>query len=165
MRRCGYRRPRHVSTVLTQRAAGPKAPPSRKGFQMAKNTGTWTAFLVVCFAVVGLTGLFASYAAPLSYERADRFDAALDTALATEGQPDAKPRLEALRDRLDTSAAAVIDGTGPLAERVAAARRQMHADMQRDADAVGSRLRLMLLVVTVVAALFGAILLRAAAGG
>ncbi len=127
---------------------------------MKRNLGTWIAFLLCCFAVVGLMGLFASYAAPLPYERAELRDAALDQALRAG---DDKPALEALRDRLDDSAAVVIDGTGPLPDRVSAARVAMRETMRRDSDAIGSRLRLELVVVTVVAAGFGSAMLVAAA--
>ena len=127
---------------------------------MKRTLSPWLAFLSACFAVVGLMGLFASYAAPLPYERAAARDAVLDEALAAG---DTKPALEPLRDRLDDSAATVIDGTGPLAARVAAARAAMHDTMRHEADAIGSRLRLELAVVTVVAAAFGSAMLVAAA--
>ncbi len=127
---------------------------------MQRNQATWIAFLLCCFAVVGLMGLFASYAAPLPYERGERRDAALDQALQAG---DSKAALEPLRDALDDSAAAVIDGTGPLPGRIAAARAAMHDEMRRDAAAIGSRLRLELAVVTVVAALFGSAMLVTAA--
>ena len=127
---------------------------------MRRNSAAWMAFLAMTFAVVGLIGVFASYAAPLPLQRALARDAALDEALATDG---GKAALEPLRDRLDDSAAAVIDGDGPLTGRVAAARAAMHAELEHEADAVGSRLRLELLVVTVVAAGFGMVVLGAAA--
>lgn len=126
---------------------------------MQRNNGTWMAFLAMTFVVVGLTGLFASYAAPLPLERALARDAALDEALASGGQHDL---LDKLRPQLDDSAAAVIDGAGPLEVRVAAARASMHTELLREADSVGTRLRLMIMVVTVVAAIFGAIILGAA---
>ncbi len=127
---------------------------------MQRNNAPWVAFLLCCFAVVGLMGLFASYAAPLPYQRAELRDAVLDRALQAG---DDKPALEPLRDALDDSAAIVIDGPGPLPVRVAAARAAMHEEMRRDAAAIGSRLRLELAVVTVVAALFGSAMLVAAA--
>ena len=126
---------------------------------MKRNGATWTAFLAMTFCIVGLVGLFATYAAPLPWERMQARDAALDAALAAG---DSKPGLEALRDRLDDSAPVVIDGGGPLAERVAAARTAMRAELMHEADAIGFRLRLELLVVTVVAAGFGAAILGAA---
>ncbi len=117
------------------------------------------AFLAMTFVVVGLTGLFASYAAPLPLERALARDAALDQALATGGQHDL---LDKLRPELDDSAAAVIDGTGPLDARVAAARTAMHAALLHEADSLGERLRMMIMVVTILAAIFGAVILGAA---
>ena len=130
---------------------------------MKRNSGTWTAFLAMTFVVVGMTGLFATYATPIPLERALARDAALDEALASDGQPNQAAILEALRDRLDSSAAAVINGTGPLAARVGAARTAMHAELQREADAIGSRLRFMIIVVTVLGAVFGAVILGAVA--
>ena len=127
---------------------------------MKRNSATWMAFLAMAFAVVGLIGVFASYAAPLPLQRALARDAALDAALATGG---GKAALEGLRDQLDDNAAAVIDGGGPLADRVATARAAMHAELEHEAAAVGARLRLELLVVTVVAAGFGMVVLGAAA--
>ena len=127
---------------------------------MKRNSATWMAFLAMAFAVVGLIGVFASYAAPLPLQRALARDAALDAALATGG---GKAALEGLRDQLDDNAAAVIDGVGPLADRVATARVAMHAELEHEAAAVGARLRLELLVVTVVAAGFGMVVLGAAA--
>jgi hypothetical protein len=128
-----------------------------------RNSGTWTAFLAMTFIVVGLTGLFATYATPIPLERALARDAALDEALATEGQPNQAALLEGLRDRLDDSAAAVIKGTGPLAVRIAAARSAMHAELQHEADAIGDRLRFMIIVVTVLGIVFGAVILGAVA--
>ncbi|WP_158743398.1 hypothetical protein [Acidisphaera sp. L21] len=125
---------------------------------MKRNTGTWMAFLAMTFAVVGLVGLFGSYAAPIPLERAMARDATLDEVLATG---DNKPALEALRDRLDDSAAVVIDGTAPLAERVATARAAMHTALLHESEASGKNLRLMIIVVTLVAALFGLIILGA----
>ena len=141
-------------------AAKRMTAPFLKDPAMKRNTAAWMAFLAMAFAVVGLIGVFASYAAPLPLQRAMARDATLDEALATDG---GKAALEPLRDRLDDSAAAVIDGSGPLAGRVAAARAAMHAELEHEADAVGSRLRLELLVVTVVAAGFGMVIVGAAA--
>ncbi len=128
---------------------------------MKRNSGTWTAFLAMTFLIVGLTGLFATYAVPIPLERALARDAALDEALASDGQPNQAAILAALRDRLDDSAAPVIDGTGPLPARVAAARTAMRAEMQRQADAIGGRLRFMIIVITLIGALFGAVILGA----
>ncbi len=123
---------------------------------MRRNSGTWMAFLAMTFAIVGMVGLFASYAAPIPLERALARDATLDEALAAG---DSKPALEPLRERLDDSAALVIDGQGPLAARVATARAAMHAALLENADQTGTQLRLMVCVVTVVGAVFGMVIL------
>ena len=123
---------------------------------MKRNSGTWMAFLAMTFAVVGMVGLFAGYAAPIPLERAFARDATLDEALAAG---DAKPALEPLRERLDDSAELVIDGPGPLAARVATARAAMHAALLQESDETGTRLRLMVAVVTVVGAVFGMVIL------
>lgn len=128
-----------------------------------RNNGTWMAFLAMTFVVVGLTGLFATFAAPLPLERAMLRDSVLDEALATAGRPDQANLLASMRTRLDTSAATVIDGAGDLATRVASARAAMHAEMQHEADAIASRLQLLVVVVTAVGAVFGAVIIGAAA--
>lgn len=129
---------------------------------MQRNNGTWMAFLAMTFVVVGLTGLFATFAAPLPLERAMMRDTVLDEALATAGRPDQTSVLRAMRERLDTSAATVIDGAGDFAARIAAARTAMHAEMQHEADAIANRLQLLVVVVTAVAAIFGAVIIGAA---
>jgi hypothetical protein len=111
------------------------------------------AFLAMTFMVVGLTGLFASFAAPLPLQRAMARDAALDEALASGGKPEV---LAGLRDRLDDSAAEVIDGTGPIETRVNTARAAMRAELLHDSEAVAERLRWLVVIVTVAGAIFGA---------
>jgi hypothetical protein len=115
--------------------------------------GAWIGFLCMAFAVVGLTGLFATYAAPLPRERELAREVALDDALARGPDPAA---LEALRDRLDDSAAAVLTGDAPLAERVQAERLAMRARFDAEAAATDTRLRWLVCVVTLMAASFGA---------
>jgi hypothetical protein len=116
------------------------------------------AFLAMTFMVVGLTGLFASFAAPLPLQRALARDAALDEALASGGD---KTVLAGLRDRLDDSAAVVIDGTGPLEARVNTARAAMRTELLHDSDVVAERLRWMVVIVTVVGAIFGSVVVGA----
>jgi hypothetical protein len=119
------------------------------------------AFLAMAFVVVGMAGFFASFAAPLPLQRAMARDAALDEALASGGKPEI---LAPLRERLDDSAALVIDGSGPIETRVTTARAAMRAELLNDSDAVAERLRVMLIVVTIVAAVFGAVVVGASRG-
>ncbi len=50
-----------------------------------QNRGVWVAFLLVCFLLTGLVGLFASYATRIPLERALHRSAALDQVLAAGG--------------------------------------------------------------------------------
>ena len=113
---------------------------------------SWTAFLLMLFAVVGLCGLFASYANSIPLERALLRSAALDQVL-TAADPAALARL---RPELGELATPVLDGAGLLAERVGAARRVVANEQEREAASIGYRTRLMLGVVTVIAAALGA---------
>src|SRR6266567_1365747 len=130
--------------------------------QQANRTsgGTWMAFLVMCFAVVGLVGVFASFAAQLPLDRALARDAVLDEVLVVAAQPHPEAALEALRPRLDDSADAVLSPGGDLAARVAAERAAMRARFRAEAEATAYRVRLMIGIVTVMAAVFGMGILR-----
>jgi hypothetical protein len=121
--------------------------------------GAWSAFLAAAFAVVGLTGIFATYAAPLPLERAIAREAALDQALAAGQSADAAAALQRLRPELGDSADAVISGPGTLAERVARERVAMRARLSTEAEEVGLRLRVMIGVFAFAGALFGIALL------
>jgi len=121
-------------------------------------------FVLLSYAIVGLSGLFASYAAPLPLERALARDATLDAVLDAQGQPDEAARLAALRTRLDDSADAVLSGPGSLPERVAHERAAMRGRLQHEANAVAYRLRLLLGMITLMGAAFGVAMLGAARG-
>ena len=125
---------------------------------------TWMAFLAMAFAVVGLTGLFATFGAPLPLERAMARDATLDEALAASRQPDAQVAIEALRPRLAESADTILPVGGDMEARIGQARAEMRALLQREEDATTARLRLMILIVTVMGAVFGAAVLNFARG-
>ena len=129
---------------------------------MQKTDPTWFAFLTITFLVVGLTGVFASFAAPLPLARALARDAALSDALTALATPDPVAALEALRSRLGDSAGALLPIGGDMPARIAAERTAMHVRLQAEADATASRLRLLIAVVTLTAATFGCVLLGAA---
>ena len=114
-------------------------------------------FLAMAFAVVGMTGLLAAHVGRLPLERAMQREAVLDEVLAAAGNATA---LEALRPRLGDSAAAVLPGGvlpggADIAGRVAAERVAMRARRLAEADATALRLRVLLIVVTVVAGAVG----------
>ncbi len=108
------------------------------------------------FALVGLIGMFASYATALPYQRGFREEIVLDQALATGGD---RTALEALRPELAEQADLVIRGTAPLVQRVAHARAQLTARVQSEGGALGFRMRFWIAVFTVVMGLVGAAIL------
>ncbi len=110
----------------------------------------WAAFLAMCFAVLGLTGLFGTYGPQIPLERALVRLQVLDQAEAA-----GPTGLPALREPLGPLADAVIDGPGPAAERIAAARTMVQAEAGREAASVAHRVRLMLVSITILAGLFG----------
>jgi hypothetical protein len=121
--------------------------------------GAWMAFLAMTFVVVGLTGLFATFSAPLPLERALARDAALDDALAASHRPDAAAVIEALRPRLAESADAILPVGGDMDARIGAARAAMQSRLLLEADVTAQRLRWMICVVTLTGAVFGAAIL------
>lgn len=94
---------------------------------MGRQGWVWAAFLAMCFLIVGLTGGFALYVAPVPLQRALVRGAALDQALLAGEAP------------------AVV-----VRERAA-----VREEGEREAAAVAVRIRLILAVVTATAGLFG----------
>jgi len=117
---------------------------------------TWTAFLLMCFALVGLTGLFATYATSIPLERALIRTGTLDKVLAAARTPDAAARLAALRPALGERADAVLSGPGELWDRVAAERAVVLNEQEREARSVAHRTRVLVIIVTLMASLVGA---------
>jgi hypothetical protein len=131
---------------------------------VTRSNGTLIAFLACAFAVVGLTGIFATYATPVPFERALARQAALDQVLAAADGPDAATVLAQLQDRLADSAAALVPGED-LADRVAAERRRILGRATSEAAATERQLRLLIVVVTLTAGAFGTALLGSALRG
>lgn len=130
---------------------------------MATNArGTWIGFLIMTFAVVGLTGLFASFAAPLPLERIITREQALDAALVAVHGPNPATDLASLRLRLDESAAALTPLGGDMDSRIARERIAMRSRLLAEADAVATRLRWMISVITIMGAAFGVAILHLA---
>ncbi len=119
------------------------------------NLGVWAAFLAVCFVVLGLMGLFASYAGQIPLERAFSRLQVLDRVAAAVQAPDAAAQLAELRPLLADRAEAVLDGPGTQESRIAGERQAALAEGVAESDAVSSRVRLMLLFVTLTSCAFG----------
>lgn len=121
---------------------------------------TWLGFLAAAIGAVGLIGLFATYAAPLPLQRALAREAALDDALAAAREPDPARALEALRPRLDDSAASLLPYTPDMEQRVARERPAMRARLEAEQAAIARRLRWLIAIVTLMAVAFATAVLR-----
>ena len=129
-----------------------------------RSRGALIAFLCCAIAIVGLTGIFATYAVPIAFERQLARLAALDEVDAAAGAPDPQTAVARLADRLGDSAAAVAPGSD-LPARIASERTAMLARLNREAAATERQLRLLIGVVTLMAAAFGAAMLGSATRG
>jgi hypothetical protein len=123
---------------------------------------SWTAFLAMAFVVVGLTGIFATYATPLPLARALARETALDEAEAALHRPDPAAAIEALRPRLGESAQALLPVGGDMAARIAAERRAMRARFSQEAEIAATRTRWIIGLVTLMGIAFGAAILNVA---
>ena len=124
------------------------------------DTATWTAFLTIAFAVVGLVGAFSTFAAQIPFDRAMARSQALDQAVAASHRPGASAALDELRPLLGDSADHVLTGPGTIEDRVAAERSRMLArSLHTESMDYGLRLRVVIAAFTAAAALFGAMVL------
>jgi hypothetical protein len=122
------------------------------------------AFLAMAFAVVGLTGILATYAAPLPLARALHEEAMLDDALAGGRVADIDALAAALGKNDEArfgGTAAAADRNADLPARAAALRAALRRTMTAEAKAAAWRLRFLIIVATTAAALFGAALMGA----
>ncbi len=116
---------------------------------------TWTAFLLMCFALVGLTGMFASYAVAIPLDRTLARTAVLDGVLAEGRQPD-PARQATLRMMLGPEVGPrVLDGPGELFDRVAAQREVVLQEGAQEERSVVYRIRVLVAVVTIMAGFVG----------
>jgi hypothetical protein len=121
-------------------------------------------FLMMSFFVVGLTGLLAAHVAPLPLDRALQREAALDEALAA-ARAGNQAALEALRPRLGDSARNILPAGPDFEAKVTAERTAMRARRMAEAEATATRLRWMVILVTLLAGGFGAAMMLAASRG
>jgi hypothetical protein len=126
---------------------------------MARPTGTLAAFLAMAFVATGLTGLFATYAAPLPLQREAAREAALDEAMAAANGAEPAAALARLRPALGDSATALAPGPN-LEARIATERQAMRARFATENAVTLTRLRWLVVIVTATATLFGVALLH-----
>jgi hypothetical protein len=135
--------------MTAQSDSGPAAAKRAGGIDFNR-----VAFVAVAFLVVGLMGVFATYAAPLPLERAMAREAALDAVLDAARTPNPEAAMAALKARLDDSAGVLAGGTAGIAARVAAERLAMRERFAAEAAATGLRLRWLIVMVTLMGAVF-----------
>lgn len=120
----------------------------------ARGSGHWVAFLTMGFVIVGLAGVFAVYAAQLPLLRGMAHDKAIvAVAIAPPSESDA------LRQVLGRDYDRLMAAPGPLPARIAAARNASRDEFLKQAADIRQRLIIVLVVVTLASALFGAMLL------
>lgn len=122
----------------------------------SNNSFAAAGFLVMCFAIVGLVGIFATFAAPLPFYHAMVRDSALDDALVALRGTNPQADIKALTPRLDESAKAFDPLPANAEQAVATERAAMRQRFREEADATAYRMKLMIVIVTVMAAVFGA---------
>lgn len=119
-------------------------------------------FLLAAFLLPGLIGTFASFAIPAPVVDAMHQEAALDAVLTARNTPGEAAALAKLANAVDADTAAIVNtGAGPLAARVAAARANMRIEVVAQARAVAFRIRLMVITMTILSAIFGVAVLGA----
>ncbi len=134
---------------------------------MKDNSRAWGGFLVMAFVILGLCGLFATYAAQLPYQRELFAENKLD-AMTTA--PDAADRLDRLRDTLGDDGAGAFPATGgsqspssqspsSQVQRIETARHVLRKHFQDQAADIALRLRIVIAVFTGGSALFGIMVL------
>ena len=92
-------------------------------------------------------------------------EAALDAALSTAQSPDPQSAMAALADRLGDSASALAGAPAGLADRVAKERLAMRARFAAEAGGLAAQLRLLIIVITVMGALFVALVVGGFSSG
>jgi len=117
-------------------------------------------FLLTCFLFPGLIGTFASFSIPAPVVDEMHQEAALDSVLNAPTPAAQQAAIANLpNDMDDNSAALVAHGAGPLPARIAAARALMHQDVLTEARDEAYKIRLMVITMTVLGAIFGVALL------
>lgn len=116
-------------------------------------------FLTMAFVIVGLVGIFGTYAVRAPLMAALGREAVLDRVLAAGEGANAPAALDALRPALGSHAGAVLTGPGTLAERVARERERVLAAATTDGAALATRVRILIGAFTIVGAIFGFIVL------
>lgn len=113
-------------------------------------------FMLCCFLLPGLIGTFASFSIPAPVVDVMHQQDALDAVLAAPTPAAQQAAISALQQAVDPDTAAIVsNGSGPLATRIAAAGRNMRREAVAQARAAAYRIRLMVITMSVLGAIFG----------
>ncbi|WP_298281456.1 hypothetical protein [Acidocella sp.] len=136
-------------------AANGAKPSGARRFPVAR-----AGFLACAFLIPGLIGTFATYSIPLPAIDEAAQASALEGLLSAPTPAALQARLTALPAKLDPDTYALIaTSTQPLPARVAAAKANMRREVIAEARASAYRVRLMVITMTILGALFGIALL------
>ena len=117
-------------------------------------------FLLTAFLFPGLIGTFASFSIPAPVVDAMHQETALDAVLAAQNTPSEAAALANLNNATDSDTAAIVtNGTGPLAARITTARANMQKEVVAQARSSAFNIRLMVITMTILGAIFGIALL------
>jgi hypothetical protein len=121
---------------------------------------TRVGFMLTCFLFPGLIGTFASFSIPAPVVDEMHQEAALQAVLAAPTPAAQATLIAALPNDVDDDTAAIVmKGTGPLPARIAAAEINMKREVLAQARNSAYRIRLMVITMTVLAAMLGVALL------
>ncbi len=127
---------------------------------MAKISYSRIGFLLTCFLLPGLIGTFASFSIPAPVVDEQHQQAALDAVLNAPDAAAQAAAIASLANDVDADTAAIVtSGTAPLPARIAAAQANMRREVVAQARAEAYKIRLMVITMTILGAIFGVALL------
>ena len=127
---------------------------------MAKISYSRIGFLLTCFLLPGLIGTFASFSIPAPVVDEQHQQAALDAVLNAPTPAAQAAAIASLANDVDADTAAIVTtGTAQLPARIAAAKANMRLEVVAQARAEAYKIRLMVITMTVLGAIFGVALL------
>jgi hypothetical protein len=117
-------------------------------------------FMLCCFLLPALIGCFASFSIPAPLVDLLHQQAALDKVRDAPDPAAAQAAIAALPNAVDPDTAAIVaNDAGPLAARVAAAEWHMRQEALAQARAEAYRIRLMVITMSVLGAIFAVMLM------
>jgi len=117
-------------------------------------------FILTCFLFPGLIGTFASFSIPAPVVDEAHQQAALDAVLTAPTPAAQQAAIATLPDDVDDDTAAIVSaGKGPIPARIAAAEQNMRREVLAQARDEAYKIRLMVITMTTLAALFGVALI------